>query len=61
MSRDEYDRRMPALGKEPLSEFYTRHFAEPNIEHVATELGMLRIRQEGLRRVISDRLKSGRA
>jgi len=60
MSRDKYDRRLPALSKETLSEFYTRHFPEPDIEHEATELGMLGVGQKRLRRVIRDRLKSCR-
>ena len=61
MSRDKDDRRTPALGREPLSELYARHFTEPDIEYQATELWMLLVCEKGFRRVVRNWLKSGRA
>ena len=60
MSSNKDDGRTPACGREPLSEFYAGHFNKLDIEHKAAELGLLRVREKRFRRVIRNRLKSGR-
>ena len=43
------ERSVPAFGHEPLAEFDAGHAAEPDVEHQAVELRMLRVREERLR------------
>ena len=59
MSSNKDDGRMSARRRQPSSEFYARDFTKLDIEHQAAELGMLRVREKGFRRTISNWLKSG--
>jgi hypothetical protein len=43
------ERSLHAFGHVPLAEFDAGHAAEPDVEHQAVELRMLRVREERLR------------
>ncbi len=49
VSGDADERSVPAFGYEPLGEFDAGHATEPDVEHQAVELRMLRVCEERLR------------
>ena len=58
MGGDEDDGGTPTYGGEPPSKFDAGRATELNIEHKATELGTIVVREEQFRPMVSNRLHS---
>ena len=61
MSGDEDDGSVPTVGRQAACEFDAGHGAELDIEHQTAKLRVVRVRKEGLRRLVGDGLKACRA